>query len=36
MIAVKIVYNKVEDSLIILLFSKFHGNRPNGLRVMAV
>ena len=36
MLAVNIVNNKVVDNLLILLVSKFHGNRLNGLRVIAV
>jgi hypothetical protein len=36
MFAVNLVYNKVVDNLLILLLSNFHGNRPNGLRVIAV
>jgi hypothetical protein len=36
MFSVKLAYNKVEDNLLILLVSKFHGIRPNGLRVMTV
>ena len=34
--AVNIVNNKVVDNLLILLVSIFHGNRLNGLRVIAV
>ena len=34
--AVNIVNNKVVDNLLILLVSNFHGNRLNGLRVIAV
>ena len=30
------VNNKVIDNLLILLVSNFHGNRLNGLRVIAV
>ena len=33
---VKLVDNKVVDNLLILLFLKFRGHRPNGLRVIAV
>ena len=33
---VKLVNNKVVDNLLILLVLKFHGHRPNGLRIMAV
>jgi hypothetical protein len=29
--AVKLVYNKVVDNLLILLMLNFHVNRPNGL-----
>ena len=36
MFAVNIVNNKVVDNLLILLVSNFHGNRLNGLRVIAV
>ena len=36
MFAVNIVINKVVDNLLILLVSNFHGNRLNGLRVIAV
>ena len=36
MVAVNIVNNKVVDSLLIFLMSKFHGNRLSGLRVIAV
>ena len=36
MFAVNLVNNKVVDNLLILLVSNFHGNRLNGLRVMAV
>ena len=36
MFAVDIVNNKIVDSLLILLVSNFHGNRLNGLRVIAV
>ena len=35
MFAVNIVNNKVVDNLLILLMSNFHGNRLNGLRVIA-
>ena len=31
-----LVSNKVVDNLLILLVSNFHGNRLNGLRVIAV
>ena len=34
--SVKLVNNKVVDNLLILLVLKFHGHRPNGLRVIAV
>ena len=34
--AVNLVNNKVVDNLLILLVSNFHGNRINGLRVIAV
>ena len=33
---VKLVINKVVDNLLILLVSNFHGNRLNGLGVIAV
>ena len=33
---VKLVINKVVDNLLILLVSHFHGNRLNGLGVIAV
>ena len=33
---VKLVINKVVDNLFILLMSNFHGNRLNGLGVIAV
>ena len=33
---VKLVNNKVVDKLLILLESNFHGNRLNGLRVIAI
>ena len=36
MFAMNLVNNKVVDNLLILLVSNFHGNRLNGLRVMAV
>ena len=36
MFAVNIVNNKVVDNLLIFLVSNFHGNRLNGLRVIAV
>jgi hypothetical protein len=36
MFAVNLVYNKVVDNLLILLVLKFHDNRQNGLRVIAV
>ena len=36
MFAVKLVNNKVVDILLILLVLNFHGNRLNGLRVIAV
>ena len=32
----KLANNKVVDNLLILLFLKFHGHKPNGLRVIAV
>ena len=32
----KLRNNKVVDNLVILLVLKFHGHRPNGLRVIAV
>ena len=32
----KLVINKVVDNLLILLVSNFHGNRLNGLGVIAV
>ena len=34
--AVNLVNNKVVNNLLILLVLKFHGHRPNGLRVIAV
>ena len=34
--AVNLVNNKVVDNLLILLVSNFHGNRLNGLRVIAI
>ena len=34
--SVKLVNNKVEGNLLILLVLKFYGHRPNGLRVIAV
>ena len=34
--AVKLVNNKVVDNLLIFIVLKFHGHRPNGLRVIAV
>ena len=36
MFAVNLVDKKVVDNLLILLVSNFHGNRLNGLRVIAV
>ena len=36
MFAMNLVNNKVVDNLLILLVSNFHGNRLNGLRVIAV
>ena len=36
MFVVNIVNKKVVDNLLILLVSNFHGNRLNGLRVIAV
>ena len=36
MFAMNLVNNKVVDNLLILLLSNFHGNRLNGLRVIAV
>jgi len=36
MFAINLVNNKVVDNLLILLVSNFHGNRLNGLRVIAV
>ena len=36
MFALNLVNNKVVDNLLILLVSNFHGNRLNGLRVIAV
>ena len=36
MLALNLVNNKVVGSLLILLVSNFHGNRLNGLRVIAV
>jgi hypothetical protein len=36
MFAVKLVNNKVVDNLLILLVFNFHGNRSNGLRIVAV
>ena len=36
MFVVNHVNNKVVDNLLILLMSNFHGNRLNGLRVIAV
>ena len=36
MFVVNLVNNKVVDNLFILLESNFHGNRLNGLRVIAV
>ena len=36
MFSVNLVNNKVVDNLLILLVSNFHGNKRNGLRVIAV
>ena len=36
MFVVNLVNNKVVDNLLILLVSNVHGNRLNGLRVIAV
>ena len=36
MFVVNIINNKVVDNLLILLVSNFHGNRLNGVRVIAV
>ena len=36
MFAMNLVNNKVVHILLILLVSNFHGNRLNGLRVIAV
>jgi hypothetical protein len=36
MFIANLVYNKVVDNLLILLVSNVYGNRPNGLRVIAV
>ena len=36
MFAVDLVNNKVVGTLLIFLMSNFHGNRLNGLRVIAV
>ena len=36
MFSVNLVNNEVVDNLLILLVSNFHGNRLNGLRVIAV
>ena len=36
MFAVNLVNNKVIDNLLTLLVSNVHGNRLNGLRVIAV
>ena len=36
MFVVNLVDNKVLDNLLILLVTKFNGNRLNGLRVIAV
>ena len=33
---VNLVNNKVVDNLLVFLVSNFHGNRLNGLRVIAV
>ena len=33
---VNLVNNKVVDNLLIFLVQKFHGHRPNGLRVIAI
>ena len=34
--SIKLVNIKVVDNLLILLVLKFHGHRPNGLRVIAI
>ena len=36
MFAVNLINRKVVDNLLIFLVSNFHGNRLNGLRVIAV
>ena len=36
MFAVNLVNNKVVDKLLIFLVSNFHGNRINGLTVIAI
>ena len=36
MFALNLVNNKVIDNLLILVVSNFYGNRPNGLRVIAI
>ena len=36
MFSVNLVNNKDVDNLLILLVSNFHGNRLNGLRVIAI
>ena len=36
MFAVNLVNNKVVDNLLIFLVSNFHGNRLNGMRVIAI
>ena len=36
MFAVNLVNKKFVDNLLILLVSNFHGNRLNGLRVIAI
>ena len=36
MFVVNLVNNKVGDNLLILLVSNFHGNRLNGLKVIAI
>ena len=36
MFAVNLVNNKIVDNLLTLLVSNFHGNRLNGLRVIAI
>ena len=36
MFVMNLVNNKVVDNLLIFLVSNFHGNRLNGLRVIAI